>query len=72
MQTLSVRPFEGSWSLTADFFDNEMLFASGQRAEDAARTLGRKVADTGEPVQIEIWIRDGTLAGRFVCPPAEA
>ena len=72
VQTLSVRPRNGAWSLTGDFFDNEMLFASGGKAEAAAQSLGRRVAGSGRTAQIEIWVRDGTLAGRFVCPPFAA
>jgi hypothetical protein len=69
---ITVRPNEGGWAVSSHAFENAMLFLSGEKAEAAARALARHVADAGEPAQIEIWLRDGQLAGRFICPPGEA
>jgi hypothetical protein len=45
-----------------------MLFFSGAKAESAARRMGRTIAKGGETAEISIFLRDGSLAARFVCP----
>ena len=67
---IRVTPAGGGWAVKADGFDNEMLFFSGASAESAARKLAAKVADAGKAAEILIFLRDGSLAGRFVCPAA--
>jgi hypothetical protein len=47
-----------------------MMFRSGAKAEAAARDLGGAFAQRGAAAEIHIYLRDGSLAGRFVCPPA--
>ena len=45
------------------------------KAEDAALRLGSRLAEAGDATEIRIYLRDGTLAGRFLCParlPVEA
>jgi len=69
IQTISVKPFAAGWAVASDGADNTMLFLSGAKAEAAARSLARNVAKAGKAAEIEIWLRDGRLAGRLVCPP---
>ena len=59
------------WSVRSDGFANDMLFLSGAKAESAARTLAEKIAALGEAAHVEVRLRDGTLAGRFVCSPEQ-
>ena len=47
---------------------NELFFKSGASAESAAIRLAQGWATAGESAQVEIYIRDGTLARRFVVP----
>ncbi|CAN5268628.1 hypothetical protein BH11PSE2_BH11PSE2_05730 [soil metagenome] len=68
---VSVTAAAGGWSVRASSADNEMLFLSGAKAEGAARRLGEKLAAGGEAAEIQIYLRDGALAGRFVCAPVE-
>ena len=48
-----------------------MVFRSGAKAEDAARRLAQALADAGEFVEIDVVLRDGRRAARFVCAPTE-
>jgi len=42
---------------------------SGAKAESAARRMARTIADGGDTADMRIFLRDGSLAARFVCPP---
>ena len=67
VQAITVAPSANGWKVTSDFFKSEMFFRSGARAEAAARRLASRIAAIGEAVEIRIFLRDGSLAGRFVC-----
>jgi hypothetical protein len=66
--TISVIPVGEGWAVRSDGFDNEMLFQAGAKAESAARALARRYAADGVSVEVAIFLRDGTLAGRFLHP----
>jgi hypothetical protein len=65
MLMISVTPFNEGWAVRAQGMDNAMVFASGAKAEAAARRLAGNMAASGQPAEIEIWLRDGLLGGRF-------
>jgi hypothetical protein len=67
MRSVRVTPAEAGWAVQCDDVDNEMMFRSGAKAEAAARRLAQALADAGEPVEIQIHLRDGGRAARFVC-----
>lgn len=46
-----------------------MLFLSGAEAEGAARSLAKRYAEVGQSTEIQIFLRDGSLAGRHVGVP---
>jgi hypothetical protein len=69
MHLISVVPAAPGWVMTSTAFDNEMVFGSGAKAEAAARHLGEKIARHGQQAEIEIHLRDGSLAARFVFAP---
>ena len=69
VRKISVAPALVGWSVKSEGFANDMLFLSGAKAESTARHLAEKIAAFGEPAQVEVRLRDGSLAGRFVCPP---
>lgn len=69
MEVVSVVPAESGWAVRSNAISNEMLFRHGSRAERAARRLAHALAARGEFVELRIYLRDGSLAGRFVCPP---
>src|SRR4051812_8224383 len=64
-----VEPAAEAWTVRSELFDNSMLFSTGARAEQAARDLARRLADAGEPIVLEVRLRDGAKAGRFLFPP---
>ena len=69
VQVIAVEPVDGGWALSQTLSDNPQVFISGAKAEDAARRLAARFSDAGAPAEIRIFLRDGSLAGRFVCPP---
>ena len=70
VRKIFVAPAETGWSVSSDGFENDMLFLSGAKAESTARGLAEKIAISGEYAEVQVRLRDGTLAGRFVCAPA--
>lgn len=70
VHVISVTAAEGGWSVRSSGADNEMMFLSGAKAELAARRLGDKLSKQGHTAEIRIYLRDGSLAGRFLCAPA--
>ena len=69
IQTVAVAPAHGGWTVSTGGEIEPTVFLSGAKAEDAARALGLALAEAGEQAEIIITLRDGSLAGRFVCVP---
>lgn len=67
-QAIIVAPSGIGWTVKSTPFDNEMFFSSGGTAEAAARSLGARIARKNSIVVIEVFLRDGSLAGRYVSP----
>jgi hypothetical protein len=72
IQAITVAPSAEGWTVRSDAIDSELYFQSGASAEAAARDLGARIAGTGAEVEIEIFLRDGSLAGRYAYPRAGA
>jgi hypothetical protein len=68
-RTIKVEPLGRDWAVKSDLLDSEMTFQSGAAAEAAARLLADRTAKAGQVAAIEIYLRDGALAGRLMCPP---
>ena len=66
MRQVIVEPVEGGWTVKVESVDNPMMFVSGRAAEDAARDLALKLAGGGEDVELELRLRGGERAARFV------
>ena len=64
-----IEPTQQGWLVRGDFSDSPRQFTSGACAEQAARELSLSLAQAGEPVVLEIRLRDGARAGRFLFPP---
>ena len=69
MQAITIRPCDQGWFVQYDQVDNPMAFKSGAKAENAAKLLAEKLADAGHQAQIVVYLRDGTVGGRFVATP---
>ena len=70
VRVIVVEPFAHGWAVKQPSVDNSQVFASGAKAEDAAMRLGESLANAGLPAEIQVYLRDGALAGRFVCAAA--
>ena len=66
MHKVIVEPVDGGWTVNVETIDNPMMFASGRAAEDAARDLALKLAAGGADVELELRLRGGERAARFV------
>lgn len=66
---ISVAPIEDGWAVRSEALDADLKFDRGGRAEAAARALADRYAEAGRQAEVEIYLRDGALAGRFVHPP---
>jgi hypothetical protein len=63
-----VRPALHGWAVHIEGDAVALAFTTGARAEAAAREIAGRFADAGEPVELRVYLRDGALAGRFLCP----
>lgn len=67
-----VEPVEAGWTVNVEGVDNPMLFTSGRAAERAGRDLAMRLAESGQEVELEMRLRGGAVAARFICfPPLE-
>ena len=67
---LSVRPKAAGWVVEADLPGFPQTHNSGARAEQAALRCAEQQADAGRPTEVRVFLRDGSLGGRFlVCAP---
>jgi hypothetical protein len=70
MELITVKPALGGWLVACEGRTHSQAFQSGATAEAAARQLGEAIARGGRPAEIRIFLRDGSLAGRFACAPS--
>ncbi|MBA4014132.1 MAG: hypothetical protein C0481_19915 [Phenylobacterium sp.] len=61
-----VGPAGDGWAVRSEAFDNELIFEAGGRAEAAARALADRYARSGSAAEVQIFLRNGDLAGRFL------
>jgi hypothetical protein len=70
IELITVKPTPGGWRVECEHMGHRQSFQSGATAEAAARQLGQAIARGGQPAEIRIFLRDGSLAGRFACAAA--
>jgi hypothetical protein len=70
IELIIVRPTPGGWRVVCEAKAHSQCFQSGATAEAAARQLGDAIARGGQAAEIRIFLRDGSLAGRFSCAPS--
>ncbi|CAN7605643.1 hypothetical protein LJR164_004507 [Phenylobacterium sp. LjRoot164] len=68
MKAIEIIPAEGGWMVRSDAIENDLFFRSGASAESAAIRLAQGLADAGEHSDVQIYLRDGSLARRFTVP----
>lgn len=69
MERVIVEPLSTGWAVRSNAVDNLMVFRSGSAAERAGRHLALGLASAGEPAELQLRLRDGSRAARFVCLP---
>ena len=67
---IRVEPLAEGWAVRHGDTENPQVFISGAKAETAAMSLGARLADAGDAAEVQIILRDGSVAGRFVCRAA--
>ncbi len=68
---IRIHAAQDGWSLEGDTLEAGMMFLSGAEAEAAALGLAQRYSDAGQPTEIEVFLRDGSLAGRYVSAPSQ-
>lgn len=69
IQVIHVEPLGHGWAVHHDGPTSQpQVFASGAKAEDAALSLGARLAEAGRTSEIRIYLRGGALGGRYVYP----
>jgi hypothetical protein len=66
---IAVRPSGTDWTLLSGRIESGLSFPSAWQAELAARRLAQDLADQGHIGDIEIYLRDGELAGCLAFGP---
>lgn len=66
-----VEPIDAGWVVAVEGVDNPLVYRSGRAAEEAARGLAMRLARRGGPVSLEVRLRGGAVAGRFIVQPHE-
>jgi hypothetical protein len=61
------KPYAQRWTVKSAAFDNPRPIQSGENAEVATCDLGTKMARVSVAVVVEIFLRDGSPAERYVC-----
>jgi|SRR6478672_1080245 len=69
MEKILVKPLGDGWAVETPSTDNPMVFRSGRAAEDAGKRLARRLAKAGATSELELRLRSGVCAGRFLCIP---
>ena len=70
-QMITVTPISKGWRIRCKTRQPDVLFRSGAAAEAAAHSLAAEVARAGDTAVIEIYLRDGTLGGRYFHAPRD-
>jgi hypothetical protein len=71
-EVITVAPSHGAWIVKRRTAKTPQVFRNGVTAEAAARQLGDAIARGGEAAEIQVFLGDGSLAERFLCPAATA
>jgi hypothetical protein len=65
---ISVAPAGPGWAVRSETLDQDLTFDRGGQAETTARRLADRYAREGRSAEVQVYLRDGALAGRFLHP----
>lgn len=68
MRTVVIEPAGDVWAVRVDDIEPQ-LFMRGRAAEATARQLAETLAAAGDSIEIQLFLRNGEKAARFVCLP---
>ena len=68
MRRIEVAPLSHGWRVRVDDVENDLVFHSGRAAESTARRLAERLGRAGESSELQIRLRDQSLAARQVWP----
>jgi hypothetical protein len=68
IQVIHVEPLGHGWAVRHEPASPPQVFVSGAKAEDAAMSLGARLAEAGHASEILIYLRGGALGRRYVYP----
>jgi hypothetical protein len=66
--TITIAPTERGWTLRAEGLQADLHFRSGGQAETAGRALADRLARAGQAAELEVFLRDGAVAGWIPFP----
>ena len=69
MQIISVTHAETGWAVGSEAIEGPLVFRSGAKAEAAAKQLARALVAAGDPVRIDIRLRNASRAGGICSTP---
>ena len=70
-QVVTVTPVEGGWSVACSIIGHPLMFSSGAKAEEKARSLAAVLANNGQDARVMVHDRRNTLIGtvRYFASP---
>lgn len=60
--SITIAPHDSGWTLNAPGLDLHRTFVSGRQAETEGRELAARLARKGRDAELQIILRDGSLA----------
>lgn len=72
LTSVTVTYSNGDWVVGSEALPERLTFPTGARAEAAGHFHARRMARAGRPLVLEVFARDGTLAGRTQYAPPNA
>jgi hypothetical protein len=72
LRHIQIAPLGDGWTVGEATLDNAQFFNRPSDAEAAARSLGVRLADVGDPSQITVRLSGGGCGGRFACSTRES
>jgi hypothetical protein len=60
--SITIAPADDGWAIKSAPIHLDLTFASGRRAEAHGREVAQRMAEAGQAVELEIILRDGSVA----------
>ncbi|MEO7026186.1 MAG: hypothetical protein ABI056_01380 [Caulobacteraceae bacterium] len=67
LRRIQIAPLGRGWTVGEASLDNAQFFNSAAHAEAAARNLGQRLTDAGQPSEVHLRLSGGRPGGHFIC-----